>query len=727
MQAKRAAESVRRLIWPLAALVGILLMLVVFVTSTNADMAEAQQHLSDTVNYIRKQCATYSSLNLASETKSLLRIAESVQQVDRDIRHERALYGSEPDEEALARYADNLYLTEVLLLDEDGTVRTHYCSDGFEPAEIADELKKTAVLDTAQHPEKTYAARLDCSDGSYVDMAVIGRSDGQGLIAACYHTPAAYVESYSLSFQNLLSGYSIENDGTIVVASGDTVVASNNESLIGAKTDDIAALLHIREKAIDGRLVHVSNESGGPINQIFGVIDRGRDYYVYAYMAERSVFGGTPRKLLLAMIGYAFALLLLQIAGWKMERKYREEQIRREQDYQRQLMESARRAESANVAKTEFLQRMSHDIRTPINGIRGMVEIGNYYKEDAEKQAECRKKIWDASGLLLELVNEVLDMGKLESGEVVLEERPFHLPQLLDEICATVERSAAERGITIERRLQELPHPDLIGSPLHLKRLLMNLLSNAVKYNKDNGHITITCREVRCDTIGAWIEFICADTGIGMSKEFQEHLFEPFVQENNDARSTYGGTGLGMAITKSLVEKMGGTISFESERGVGTTYYVMLPFKVDETPGVQVREESDGSDISLAGMHLLVAEDNDLNMEIASFLLENAGATLTKAENGEQAVDLFSASQVGEYDAILMDVMMPVLDGYAATRAIRALDRSDAKSVPIIAMTANAFPEDRRKALDAGMNEHLTKPLEPAPLLKTLRRYLKRQ
>ena len=377
-----------------------------------------------------------------------------------------------------------------------------------------------------------------------------------------------------------------------------------------------------------------------------------------------------------------------------------------------------------SIAKTEFLQRMSHDIRTPINGIRGMIEIGNHYSTDMAKQAECREKIWEASGLLLELVNEVLDMGKLESGEVVLEHRPFNMVTLLTGLCDVLEKPAAERGITIRCEDITLPHPDLIGSPVHVKRLVMNIISNAIKYNKDNGSITLTLHELRSEGEKAWIRFTCADTGIGMSEEYQKHLFEPFTQELLDARSTYAGTGLGMPIAKGLIDAMGGTIEFTSRQGEGTTFYITLPFAVDHAAAPQPLPGAPADLSVLQGKHILLAEDNDLNLEIAEFLLQNAGLRTTAARNGQEAVTLFAASAPGTFDAILMDVMMPLLDGYEATRAIRALDRPDAAAIPIFAMTANAFTEDRRRAYESGMNEHLTKPLEPDTLLRTLAKYL---
>lgn len=401
------------------------------------------------------------------------------------------------------------------------------------------------------------------------------------------------------------------------------------------------------------------------------------------------------------------------------------EQKRQELEYEQRLANTAEEAQRANLSKTDFLRRMSHDIRTPINGILGMIEVGEYYSSDLDRQSECRRKIREASQLLLELVNEVLDMGKLESGEIVLEERPFDLVVLLDSIVAPLEQTAKERGIRTEHPPRQLTHTALVGSPVHLKRLLMNIYSNAVKYNKDNGSITLTTRELRSDGKTAWIEFTCADTGIGMSEEYQKHLFEPFTQENSSARSSYNGTGLGMSITKALVDKMGGTIEFESHLNVGTTFRITLPFRICSESELPHPEAAPAAAESLKGMRILVAEDNALNMEIVEFLLRNAGVELIEAFNGQEAVDLFRASAEGSIDVILMDVMMPVMDGYRATRIIREMNRSDAATVPIFAMTAHAFTEDRRQSREAGMNEHLTKPLDPSALIHALAKYRK--
>ena len=391
------------------------------------------------------------------------------------------------------------------------------------------------------------------------------------------------------------------------------------------------------------KLVTVKTKAKGP-NHCLGMISMASSYQIYAFIPEKNVFVTTLKNMIFITVCYILALFMIQLIRVKTAQRYQEEQHRKEMEYQNQLKEAARRAESANVAKTEFLQRMSHDIRTPINGIRGMVKIGDHYDTDMEKQAECRKKIWEASGLLLELVNEVLDMGKLESGEIVLESRSFQIIDLAEEIQQVLEKTAAERGIQLIRKDWIVPHPYLIGSPLHVK---------------------------------------------------------------------------------SLVDKMNGTIRFESQKDMGTTYYITIPFKRDLEGRAQAENTPINEKQSLNGMSVLLAEDNELNMEIAQFFLENAGAVVTPVWNGQEALETFQESDDDTYDAILMDIMMPVLDGYQATQAIRSLPRPDAKKIPILAMTANAFAEDRKRAMQVGMNEHMAKPIQAEVLVDTLMKYKK--
>jgi len=728
MAEKRREKTLNRGHYTLVCiLIGLLVLGGVLLVSVQADLASAERRFSDAISYIKEQCTGYDNLNLASETKSLMRVMENVRHLRRDITTDMAL---DPDfvldDAAVEGYLETHTVSGILLLAPDGKTECKASADELaqnplRAEELPKELSRTTLLNVAQHPEQVYAGRIEMEDESYVDIAACAREDKPGVLVVYYHTSEEYVRNYNLSYQNIVQGYNPEVDGTIVVARGDMIVASNNEELVGTSVGDNDTLEGLKEKGVDGEMLHINNGWAGQ-SCAFGIIERGRNFYVYVFRPEAEVFNSTPRNMMLAAFAYVIIIFLLQTLRWKTAQRYREQQLQREQEYRKELKAEALKAEAANVAKTEFLQRMSHDIRTPINGIRGMVEIADHYPEDARKQADCRKKIWDASTLLLELVNEVLDMGKLESGEIVLEKVPFDLKELLTEIYTVLEKPAAERGIRMERRPMQVEHFRLIGSPLHVKRLLMNILSNAVKYNKENGSITLECEELSGDGEAVNIRFVCADTGIGMSEEFQKRMYEPFTQENSGARSTYGGTGLGMAITKSLVDRMGGTIDFVSQKGVGTTYTITLPFAVDHSTAIDEADRQPADLSVLRGAEVLLAEDNELNIEIAEFLLKEAGIHVTKAMDGEQAVKAFGASPVGFYDAILMDVMMPVMDGHTATREIRAMDRADARTVPIFAMTANAFVEDRQKALAAGMTDHLTKPLDSAAVLRALAR-----
>ena len=396
----------------------------------------------------------------------------------------------------------------------------------------------------------------------------------------------------------------------------------------------------------------------------------------------------------------------------------------RELEHQRRLREAVVQARRADAAKTDFLRRMSHDIRTPINGIRGMVEIARHYHGNEEKQEECLDKIMSASGFLLELVNNVLDMNKLESGEVKLDRRPFDVCDLVEETAVVIEAQTAEKALTLHKEIHHDGHCHVIGSPLHVRQVLQNLLGNAIRYNKAGGEIFLSSRVIALTGDNVTYEFVVRDTGIGMSEAFQCHAFEPFAQENTNARSSYAGTGLGLAIVKELVEKMGGEITLQSTQNVGTTFTVCLTFAQDpdaERDG----DEKRNSNVSIAGTRVLLVEDNDLNMEIAQFMLENEGVQVVKAENGRQAVEAFDASKPGEIEIILMDVMMPEMGGLEATRRIRSLNRPDAKTVPIFAMTANAFADDVERSRRAGMNEHLTKPLDADVLKKMIGKYRK--
>ena len=702
----------------IAAAIGAVLVIVVGFNTMRAESAQTREQLGNTIDYVKEQCTTYTRYNAAAVTKSLMRIMDNAQQVNRNIGYE----GSAVDEERLRFYAQEQRLTGIILLDTDGSVQCEYNGDLLNFQTLQKYIERDTVLNVVRYPQKTYASRIDLPDGSYVDISAYGRTDVPGVIVAYYHTTAEYARNYTLTIQGSLAGYNTRDDGVIVVANGDRIIASNDEELADTKVEDSRILQQIKANLSSAAVGHFKCDG----STYFGGLDRSRDYYIYAYVSDRMVATDMVKNMMAALIIYLVMLTAIQMFRRRSAREYLAERDRREREFREQLMESAEKAEQANRAKTEFLQRMNHDIRTPINGIRGMIEIANYYKDDPDKQTECRKKIWDASGLLLELVNEVLDMGKLESGEIMLEEREFDLKELLDSVGIVVDKQARERGITIITDGYTVEHRCLLGSPLHLRRLLMNIISNAVKYNRVGGEIRLGCCEKpSADPETAQIEFTCADTGIGMSEEFQKHVFEPFAQERNTARSEYGGTGLGMPIAKSLAEKMGGTLSFVSRQGVGTTFTLSLPFRICHAPEKRNKPKRLLQTSSIAGLHVLVAEDNRMNMEIAEFVLNVEEAFIIKAVNGEEAVRIFADSRPGEIDAILMDVMMPVMDGLEATRRIRAMKRPDARTIPIIAMTANAFAEDRQRAFAAGMDMHIAKPLEGSEMVETLERFVK--
>ncbi len=386
---------------------------------------------------------------------------------------------------------------------------------------------------------------------------------------------------------------------------------------------------------------------------------------------------------------------------------------KRELELQEKLKASAIEAKKANVSKTNFLRRMSHDIRTPLNGIVGMLHIAETNKGNQEKVDECYEKIHHSIDYLLDIVNNVLDISKLESGSLELDDKPFDLVEMLNRILPIVESNANEYGIKFEggSSASHIIHKNIIGSSTLLNRALMNIGSNSIKYNQKGGLIRLSCNEIDYDEDTATYEFVCKDTGLGMSKEFQKHAFEPFSREGKETTTSFSGTGLGLSIVKEVVELMGGTINLQSVEGIGTTITLIIPFKIDHNP-IKKDDVQTKTDLDLANKKALLVEDNELNMEIAKVILEEEGMIIECARDGKEALEAFEKSDVNHFDYIFMDMMMPVMDGIASTKAIRKLNRDDAKSVPIIAMTANAFAEDKKACLNAGMNGHIGKPID---------------
>ena len=394
---------------------------------------------------------------------------------------------------------------------------------------------------------------------------------------------------------------------------------------------------------------------------------------------------------------------------------------------QNELVEKTIALESekkANQSKSDFLSRMSHDMRTPLNGIIGLMDICMKHPEDRTLVDSSRLKARVAADHLLSLINDTLELSKLENEEAKLAKENFYLPKLLHEVETIAQMRADEECITI-RFMDDpysIPYPNLIGSSLHVKQIFLNLITNSIKYNRKNGSVDCCLKEEKESDERVLVDVTIKDTGIGMSEDFLKNIFQPFVQADQGARSQYKGTGLGMAIVKELLDRMGGTIEIDSVENQGTSIHVVIPFEIAEEPAV-VQEMSELPKENLSGCRILLAEDNELNREIAVFLLKDEGISVTEAEDGRQALECFLKMPDGYYDAVLMDIMMPVMDGYQAAMAIRGSGKQDAEMIPIIAMTANAFAEDKRKTMEAGMNAHLSKPLNVPELMDTIRKF----
>lgn len=704
-------------------LVGLLLFFVVLVITVKADLSSAETRLSDMVTYIKEQYNNNMKLDIASESKSLMRMIQSVEVLSQQIQQEEKT--SDITEELLENYCTISYLTGVLILDENGQVQEKYCSDEVQAEEILSQTDQDVLLDVVDFHEKTYSVRMECEDGSYIDIAANGRQDKPGIVLVYYHTPERYTSIFNHSINSLLTGYSLEHNGTIVISENNQIVASNDKGLIGAKTEDIQELKCINESAVEKQLVRTDYQTIPD----YGLMEKGRDYYVYAYMSADKIFAKTPRNMLYTVFIYLVIVGFMHALRWRMLQGHQKEQMRLQKEYTKnlesknlELREAVFQAQKANAAKSSFLSRMSHDIRTPLNGIIGLIKINETHMDDRELVKTNQDKMLVSADHLLSLINDVLQMSKLEDENIEISHEPIDLGEISREVGTIISGRTAEAEIAFEIGKQELPVSYVYGSPLHIRQIFLNIYGNCIKYNKPHGKVTTTLKCLGEKNGIVTYRWTISDTGIGMSEEFLKHIFEPFVQEHSDARTVYSGTGLGMSIVKKIIDRMNGTIVVISKEGEGSTFVITLPFEIAEKPE-EIPAEMDG-EVNIAGLHLLLAEDNELNAEIARTLLEDEGAITTIVNDGQQAVDIFSRNKPGTFDAILMDIMMPEMDGLSATKAIRALDREDAGTIPIIAMTANAFDEDEKKCMEAGMNAHLVKPLDIQKMKEAVCRYL---
>lgn len=667
--------------WLLVALLGIALSVVAGMMSYGYTTAQAEQRFADVVDYVATQSLSYDAFNSAYATKNLIRVMEIAGEAARDMERDGSV-----DNAMLEQYADQFNVSALIVTDASGNLVSESSTGDVDYGSLATYLKESPVLEVATHPLKSYTARITLADDSVADIGCVTRQDGEGIVIAVRHQSAKAVASNTLKLQSLLDGYETIDSGNIVIESDGKVVATNavEPTVLGVfdlPATDVFIVDGIKDRCLAGK-VRLVNADG---EWYLGTFGKAHKFYVYTYASAQRYFEVAAAVAAGVLVLYGGVIAVVVTVRRRADRRRLTDLLQQERDYGDKLAKAAREASSANSAKTEFLRRMSHDLRTPINGIRGMVEVGDANADDLQKQTECRSKIWTASGLLLDLANEALDMSRLESGQVDLNLVPINLVALNCEVRDILERQAEERLVTIISDQQTLNHPYARVSVTHLKRLLLNIAGNAVKYNRQGGYVRLVCRE---------------------------------EQQVEGASS---GTGLGAPIAKQLVELMGGTMSFTSVLGQGTTFTIRLPFekcKRSEIPQAVRVDAGDGD--ALQGLRVLLVEDNDLNAEIAQFTLSRAGAVVTHARDGESAVEMFAASVPHEYDVVLMDIMMPGIDGLEATRQIRALDREDAATTPIIAVSANAFADDRRLSREAGMDAHLSKPVSSQELIEAL-------
>ena len=836
---------------------GLMFLGMVFGLSRYSDMQSCEHRMNELISFVKEQSSAYVQYNETAVAKALVRGTTEVQELDS--------LTLDCGEDALRQYTERLWLTGVSVVDAKGRLVCEYSTDGIGYARLQTDLEPERVLAVVGHPQSTYVRRVQLTDGSFADTAVHSLADGSGAVLAWRHTKAAFAQKSVLSVQDLLDGYDAAITGVVLLADGNRVTASDDPSLIGTDTTENELLRRIRSSGQAETLVYAGRKG---LTRYYGMYSHGRDFYYYMYVPGRLLYTNTPVNMIAAFLACVVVLTLLLFVRRGTEKSFLRQQQSLEKEYQTSLeqknaeLERAIRQETAaNRAKREFLFNMSHDIRTPMNAIIGFTSLAATHIDNREQVLDYLKKTATASQHLLSLINDVLDMSRIESGKVSLEPRPVHLPELVHDLRDIIQSGISAKRISLFIDMVDVEDEDVIADPMRLNQIMLNILSNAIKFTPTGGMISIRIAQKNGAPKGCvCYEFRIKDNGIGMSEEFQKHIFEEFSREESSTVSGIQGTGLGMSITKNIVDLMGGTIALTSEPGKGTEFIVTLCFtrsgqkaepkqlpqleglralvadddtntclnvstmlsKIGMRPewtisgkeavirtkyaveqgdefsvyiidwlipdmnGIEIVRQIrkvignrcpiiiltayDWADIEdearaagvtafcekplflselrrvlaepfraepasepaqptaadLKGKKLLLVEDNELNREIALEILKEAGFVVDTAEDGAVAVQKIKQAAPGQYDLILMDIQMPNLDGYEATRQIRALPDAEKASIPIFAMTANAFEEDRQNALEAGMNGHIAKPLDVPHLLRVLADALKK-
>lgn len=692
-------------IWVLMLVLGVFVMAVTALIGGNSSIRNAQQTAQRTLQYLQNQCISYRDIVAADRLKSLVRLTEQAQEVA----EREGMVGQNRSNEELARYAQHQRVTCVLVLDKDLEIEFSSGAD----MDWSDYYTNEAIRSIMDYPEKIFARRLT-RDGAVYDIAAVARVENPGVVFCVRLQSNTIIASYRASIESLLAGYETLLNERIYtyITDGEKIIGSSDNDQWNLPVDSVPLITALEQADSGSRLAKL--DCGGTF---FGMRGMYQQYSLYVFLPADFVFAQTKNMLIFAFGVYAMAAVVaaLLLVRLGQDRK------RRELAYQKQLEKEVERATAADQAKTHFLRSMSHDIRTPINIIMGMLEIIGRNPENVTLVQSCREKAQTAARYLLALVNDVLTLNRPK--QEALGKTPYCLTSELHEMLDISRAQAESAGVALTVMDLTLEHERFTGDPLYMRQICQNIIGNAIKYNHPGGWVRCSFRESRYADGVCRLEFICEDNGAGMSETFQRHMFEAFAQENSDRGSLSGGVGLGLAVVKKLVDERGGTIQVDSALGQGTRFRVVLPMMPSETEPEAALPDAAAS---IAGRRLLVAEDNELNREIAVYLLQEAGAVVDQAADGKEAVEMFAASAPGTYDAVLMDVMMPELDGLSATRAIRGMDRPDAQ-LPIIAMTANLFDEDVAACLAAGMDAHIPKPLEAGQMIRTIAEWLERK